>query len=262
MVAVLGLIIAGLFFEYTRPISIIVIVIVIGVVLYSFVAASGGPNHFQAATDKAAALVQEHLETLARKRLAMVRTDEYGVLHEAAWQKEWRYFIEKVIYPKLDDNERSAFDAMQRQPLNSFKDAVIAPVVKRSEEIAGDSAMPDFMTPTGFEQWCERRLRKLGWTAVTTRATGDQGADVLADKNGFRAVVQCKYYTSPVGNKSVQEVYAARQHYRCDAAAVVTNAGYTSSARTLAGSTGVALLTVHDLDRFDELMGTPWTRVA
>ena len=119
------------------------------------------------------------------------------------------------------------------------------------------NAAPTNLTPVGFEQWCERRLARLGWTAVATKLTGDQGADVLAEKNGFRVVVQCKYYSSPVGNKSVQEVYAARQHYRYDAAAVVTNSGYTPSARALAGSTGVALLTVHDLDRFDYLVGAP-----
>lgn len=60
----------------------------------------------------------------------------------------------------------------------------------------------------------------------------------------------------------MQEVFAAGQYYRYDAAAVVTNTGYTPSTRKLAGSTGVALLTVHDLDRFDELMGAPWTKVA
>ncbi|MFC3692235.1 MULTISPECIES: restriction endonuclease [Methylopilaceae] len=191
-----------------------------------------------------------------------MRIDEYGVIHDAAWQKEWRYFVEKVIHAKLNDKERNAFDAMQRQPLANFKDTIIAPIVKRAEEIAANSAIPDFMTPTGFEQWCQRRLQKQGWIAITTQATGDQGADVLAEKDGFRAVVQCKYYTSSVGNKSVQEVFAAKQHYRYDAAAVVTNAGYTASARTLARSTGVVLLTIHDLDRFDELMDAPWTRVA
>ncbi len=45
-----------------------------------------------------------------------------------------------------------------------------------------------------------------------------------------------------MGNKAVQEVYAAKKFEQADHAAVVSNETYTPSARKIAMSTGVALL--------------------
>lgn len=72
--------------------------------------------------------------------------------------------------------------------------------------------------------------------------SGDQGADVIAQRNGTKVVVQCKMYSLPVGNKAVQEAIAAKQHYLADEAWVVTNNTYTKSAKQLAISSGVKLL--------------------
>jgi restriction system protein len=73
--------------------------------------------------------------------------------------------------------------------------------------------------------------------------------DIIAERDGKRIVVQCKFYSKPVGNKAVQEA-AARLHGRADKAIVVSNAAYTKAARQLAGTTGVILLHHDDLDSF------------
>jgi restriction system protein len=72
--------------------------------------------------------------------------------------------------------------------------------------------------------------------------------DIIAERDGKRIVVQCKFYSKPVGNKAVQEA-AARLHERA-VAIVVSNAAYTKAARQLAGTTGVILLHHDDLDSF------------
>ena len=41
-----------------------------------------------------------------------------------------------------------------------------------------------------------------------TNATGDLGLDVIAEKQGLRYGIQCKYYSYPVGNIAVQVAYA------------------------------------------------------
>jgi restriction system protein len=94
-------------------------------------------------------------------------------------------------------------------------------------------------------------LRRAGWDARLTTITGDQGTDIIAERDGKRVVVQCKFYSKPVGNKAVQEVAAAKQHERADQAVVVSNAAYTKAARQLAGTTGVFLLHHDDLAGFD-----------
>ncbi|PQJ95000.1 restriction endonuclease [Chromatium okenii] len=111
------------------------------------------------------------------------------------------------------------------------------------------------MSPIQYEQYCAKILNHTGWRARTTVASGDQGADVFAEKNGIIVVIQCKlYYSANVGNKAVQEVYAAKGFYNAHKAFVVSNASYTNSACQLASKLGVFLIHHDDLNRLDSLL--------
>jgi Restriction endonuclease len=100
-------------------------------------------------------------------------------------------------------------------------------------------------------------MQLSGWTAQTTKSTGDQGADVIADKRGTKVVLQSKLYTSTVGNKAVQEVFAAQTFLSANFAAVVSNSSYTRSAKELAVKTGVLLLDYSQLRQANLLFGFP-----
>lgn len=98
------------------------------------------------------------------------------------------------------------------------------------------------MTGIEYEQWCAARLRKKGFRNVRmTKASGDQGIDLIAGRNGLTYGFQCKYYSSPIGNDAVQEAYAGKTYYGLDKAAVITNQTFTASAAALAEQTGVEL---------------------
>lgn len=98
------------------------------------------------------------------------------------------------------------------------------------------------LSPLDYEKQVADSLEKLGWSAKVTKASGDQGCDVLANKKGVSVAIQCKYYSRPVGNKAVQEIGAARSFYNTKYAAVVSNQSFTPSAKILASSLKVALL--------------------
>lgn len=100
-------------------------------------------------------------------------------------------------------------------------------------------------------------MRLAGWVAHTTKGSGDQGIDVLAERNGIRVVLQCKRYNNSVGNKAVQEAFAAKTFANAQYAAVVTNSTFTPSARALSESTGVLLLHFTDLARPNRLFNLP-----
>lgn len=105
-----------------------------------------------------------------------------------------------------------------------------------------------------FEYWCAEALKVQGWHTVVSKASGDQGVDILATYEGMSVAVQCKRYSSPVGNKAVQEVFSGMHFSKSDAACVISTKGFTKSAEELASSTGVILIDAENINLFSELL--------
>lgn len=100
----------------------------------------------------------------------------------------------------------------------------------------------DSMSGSNFEQWCARLLLRSGFeSADITPGSGDQGVDIVGVKDGVWYAVQCKRYASDLGNTPVQEVYAGKEMYGCQVAAVMTNSHFTPGAKELAAKTKVLL---------------------
>ena len=113
-----------------------------------------------------------------------------------------------------------------------------------------------------YEYHCAKLLKRKGFSRVTvTRASGDQGIDILAFKEGKKYGIQCKYYSCPVGNKAVQEAFTGAKFYGCDVAAVLTNNTFTSSARQLAQKTDVILWENSTVPRSVGFRITKWAGV-
>ena len=93
-----------------------------------------------------------------------------------------------------------------------------------------------------FEAYVALVLEDNGFKRVEiTKGSGDQGVDILCERNGKTYAVQCKNYDGAVGNFAVQEAYAGAQFYGCDLAAVICPGTFTRGAKELADSTGVLL---------------------
>ena len=89
----------------------------------------------------------------------------------------------------------------------------------------------DDMEGLAFEEYCAQLLRDNGFLEVeVTKSSGDFGVDILAEKEGVTYAIQCKCYTSDVGVKAVQEVYAGRDFYDRMVGAVLTNQYFTGPA--------------------------------
>ncbi|MBV4366500.1 restriction endonuclease [Erwinia phyllosphaerae] len=67
-------------------------------------------------------------------------------------------------------------------------------------------AYSDGMSPVEYEAYCAEVLKENGGSARTTKASGDQGVDVMAEINGNTVAIQCKKYSRPISNSAVQEV--------------------------------------------------------
>jgi len=201
--------------------------------------------------------IREQAPVFARRRAQLLYTDAYGTEQTAKWEKEKKYILSKVIPEQLSKAGHSQ-DSIQRATRQNFwSPSGYNPTLDAIEKAAqtakpSDLDISNVSTGIEYETYCAQALRRAGWNARLTIATGDQGTDIVAERDGKRVVVQCKFYTKPVGNKAVQEVAAARLHERADQAVVVSNADYTKSARQLARTTGVLLLHHDDLASFGQ----------
>ncbi|GAB6854200.1 hypothetical protein JCM15831A_12240 [Asaia astilbis] len=188
------------------------------------------------------------------KRFQLATPDHYGTINMSKWSKEVDYFCSTrlrtiLMGAGLDDQwlyiEGDARAAIEHISAESPQGATLNP------GYVSDPRVFDIrMDPIDYEKHCALLLGQAGWDARVTQASGDQGADVIATRNGKKIVVQCKLYSQPVGNKAVQEIYTACQHQRADAALVASNAGYTLQARQLASTTGVYLMHHQELGSF------------
>lgn len=182
-----------------------------------------------------------HSSELRRKRQKYVVNKGYGKFDRSAWDNEMRYFIKTIL--QHPSRRFCSEEELMKFIDNVLDDSDRAVFSGRKIETGED-----------FELHCAAILRNSGWEADTTKAGGDQGADILAKKGGLFVAIQCKYYSQPVGNSAVQEIAAARIYYGSKYAAVVSNADYTKSARELAKSNRVFLLNVADLPSLSALI--------
>lgn len=110
----------------------------------------------------------------------------------------------------------------------------------------------DKMDGLSFEGYCAKLLTSIGYTNVNvTKSSGDQGIDVIAKSGNTAYGFQCKNYSKPVGNSSVQEAHAGRSFYNLDKTIVFTNNYFTTSAKNIAKETNVDLW---DRDTLTELI--------
>ena len=89
----------------------------------------------------------------------------------------------------------------------------------------------DDMEGHEFEYFCADLLKRRGFKDVrVTKGSGDFGIDILAERDGISYGIQCKNYTTPIGVKAVQEVYAGRDYYDCMVGVVMSNQYFTGPA--------------------------------
>ncbi len=99
----------------------------------------------------------------------------------------------------------------------------------------------DLMSGYDFEKFIVELFRKMGYKAYSTKLSGDQGADVIAENGDVKIAIQTKCYSGSVGNGAIQEIVAGMKYYDADKAMVITNSTFTKSAIELAKKNNVQL---------------------
>jgi restriction system protein len=203
-------------------------------------------------TDRAAT---KHVRVLATKRVHMLSPDEYGNVSEESWEKHLNHFIRKTLLPEFErkkvDHLITTDTKRQLKRLRKRINRIIDRYQPASQSKADEG---DLLSGREYEVYCKRILEEAGWSVVLTPGSGDQGTDLIAEKNDRRVVIQCKFYKAAVGNKAVQEAYAAAGFQNAHHAVVATNSIFTKSARQLAHKNNVVLMHHEDLAGLEDVL--------
>ena len=101
------------------------------------------------------------------------------------------------------------------------------------------------MSGRDFEELLAELFGRLGFDVELTPSANDYGADLILrfpSRIQHAIAVQAKFYSAPVDNSPVQEVFASLQYYGAGEGWVITNSTFTSNARELAAANGVRLI--------------------
>ncbi len=136
------------------------------------------------------------------------------------------------------------FDFYKRYVTPENKNLLLSQLLKITDIYKQQNQIDYIDTLSGpqFEQYTAKILIQNGYSNVKVLGgSGDQGVDIIAEKDGLRYAIQCKCYASNLGNTPVQEVHAGKGYYNCHVAAVLTNRYFTTGAKELAEKCGVLL---------------------
>lgn len=190
--------------------------------------------------EKTKGIIFKNKEQLAIQRKKSVYLDAYGKENASIWiQKEIPYFITQHIYPKFNIEDQ-VFVRIQLDK--------IFPIIDQESQnfLLKNYDYNPSMSGLEFEMFCFEKLKKEGWTIKTTKSTGDQGVDLIIEKGNRKIGVQCKKYSKPIGNKSVQEIKAGINFYNLNEGIVLGNNTFTKSAIELGNINNIKL--IHYLD--------------
>lgn len=116
----------------------------------------------------------------------------------------------------------------------------------RADRLSRLRAREDLLqqSPIGFEQTVADLLRSNGYAVKLTKASGDRGIDVMAERGGVRAVVQCKRYglRNGVGIDEVQRMVGVMKQEGAHVSILFTTSYFTSEAVIAARAIGVRLI--------------------
>ncbi len=188
-----------------------------------------------------------------KKRQLNSTSIENDTIKENELFEHKKYINELVKYQHSLEEEIATLEREAKESLSEISVAIdnslkkIKAIIEEEKQlkkilIKNEMEILDQSTGLEFENEIAKILPLVGFEEVTvSKGSGDQGIDIFAKKDGENFGIQCKKYSSSVGNKAVQEVISGKEFFNLDKAIVITNSSFTVSANELAHKANVTL---------------------
>lgn len=200
-----------------------------------------------------ASILQRYLSISFKNAMTILsKMEEAGIISSFDGKNSRKILVKSVLDAKriIKNQLNNSYSVNFREVVRPGKDLCIEQFGSNAIDYA--LSVIDGMDGHEFEHWCANLLIKNGFQNVeVTPGSGDQGVDITAEKDGVFYAIQCKCYSSDLGNKPVQEVYAGKEMYNCQVGVVMTNRYFTEGAKALAKQTRTLLW---DRDKIQEMI--------
>jgi hypothetical protein len=103
------------------------------------------------------------------------------------------------------------------------------------------------LTGRQFEHEIAQLFSQIGHQVHVTPASGDEGIDVVLEKDGRKIIVQCKAHQNPVGPSVVRELYGAMMHANANEAILVALGGFTQGVVGFVKGKPIRLMSLPDI---------------
>jgi hypothetical protein len=154
----------------------------------------------------------------------------------------------------LTDTLPTDFNGSRKWSIDYFCDMLIA---RNAKAALQNNAEPTVsIDGLQYEKEIADKLRELDFIVSATPASGDYGADLIAEKHELRIAVQVKSGATKTGVAAVQEAFSASHYYKTDFALVISRSEFTNAAVTMAAENSVILLRAERLGIIDTVI--PW----
>ena len=180
------------------------------------------------------ARVDQIVDAIRRKEISVNSFERLGIINiankflDVALRKK-RHDLERIVLElvKREDYLRSTFLPLQRSRVNKYGDIDLSDELNEIDEFidhffdrkefdyfytVSPAALllnyideklaifkvQDDMPQDGieFEHWCANQIEAQGWVVSVSKASGDQGVDVVAERDRKRVAIQCKRYSN------------------------------------------------------------------
>lgn len=162
--------------------------------------------------------------------------------------------LKKILREKgVTSNEKDVFALLRFYIQEKEENLTRESIKKEPQRFA-------ILSGSDFEKLLYRLFEAMGYKTEWIGKSGDQGGDLIANRNGERILIQAKAYRDwSTGNAAVQQVVGAMNHYNCNQTMVITTSHFTPEAITLAKDNKTELISKEQLQELLlKYLGESW----
>jgi HJR/Mrr/RecB family endonuclease len=105
------------------------------------------------------------------------------------------------------------------------------------------------LNPKAFEDAVAELFADNGWDVYTTPVTRDEGVDLFLEKDGVKAIVQCKTYKKVLGPNAARDLYGTMTAQNASHAYLAAPGGFSAATKAFCEGKPITLLDLDGLSK-------------